>query len=78
MIKTKMGKFVHPAFVLLLSVCLLVVRFISRDEAIGIWKQSGLDPLSVETIYSFSDDDHDGRLTSKEFCAGFHIIVCVT
>ena len=52
--------------------------FLSRDETAGIFRQSGMDAQSVEAILSFADDDRDGRFTSKEFCAGFHIIVCVT
>ncbi len=50
----------------------------SHEEVIPIFKQSGLDSQSVELIWAAADDDHDGKLTPKEFCAAFHMIVCVT
>lgn len=53
-------------------------RFLSREETIPIFMQSELDSQSVELIWAVADDDRDGKLTPKEFCAAFHIIVCVT
>lgn len=50
----------------------------SHEETVPIFKQSGLDNQSVDFIWAAADDDRDGKLTPKEFCAAFHMIVCVT
>eukprot|EP00599_Poterioochromonas_sp_BG-1_P003600 CAMPEP_0173147282 /NCGR_PEP_ID=MMETSP1105-20130129/9046_1 /TAXON_ID=2985 /ORGANISM="Ochromonas sp., Strain BG-1" /LENGTH=911 /DNA_ID=CAMNT_0014061745 /DNA_START=28 /DNA_END=2763 /DNA_ORIENTATION=+ len=52
--------------------------FLSREEAVPVFRQSGLDERAVDQIWLFADDDRDNRLTSKEFSAAFHIIVCVS
>lgn len=52
--------------------------FLSKDEALPIYQKSGMDMARVEMIYAMVDEDRDGLLTPKEFCAAFHIIVCVT
>lgn len=59
-------------------ICILFLRFVSREEALPILHQSGLDPAAVEQIWSMADEDKDNRLTSKEFSVAFHIIVGVT
>lgn len=52
--------------------------FLSRDEAWVVLAQSGLDPIGLERIWAMADEDRDRRLSSKEFCVAFHIIVGVT
>eukprot|EP00981_Chlorochromonas_danica_P004233 scaffold857_cov152-Ochromonas_danica.AAC.16 len=52
--------------------------FLSRDEVWGVLKQSGLDGNSLERIWTMADADKDLRLSSKEFCVAFHLIVGIT
>lgn len=52
--------------------------YLSRDESLPIFQKSGLDMARVEVVFAIADEDKDGQLSSKEFCAAFHIIVCVT
>ena len=51
--------------------------FISGPEAVAIFSKSGLDVDTLKKIWLLSDRDQDNRLTSKEFCVAFHLIVCV-
>lgn len=52
--------------------------FLSREELLPLFQKSGMDFPRVDLICQMVDEDKDGQLTSKEFCAAFHIIVCVT
>jgi hypothetical protein len=52
--------------------------FLSRKELLPLFQKSGMDLPRVDLICQMVDEDKDGQLTSKEFCAAFHIIVCVT
>lgn len=52
--------------------------FLSREELLPLFQKSGMDLPRVDLICQMVDEDKDGQLTSKEFCAAFHIIVCVT
>eukprot|EP01031_Cornospumella_fuschlensis_P034153 gene34153-41342_t len=54
------------------------IRYLTNDEALPILRQSGLDASALERIWYMADEDRDRRLSSKEFCVAFHIIVCVT
>lgn len=53
------------------------IRFITGAEAIPIFMQSGLSQPVLSAIWDIADDDKDTRLSAKEFCVAFHIIVCV-
>ena len=52
--------------------------FISGGEAVGIFNKSGLGKESLGQIWLMADADKDGRLSVKEFCVAFHLIVCVS
>ena len=52
-------------------------RFLTGTEAVGIFGQSGLPQDTLAAIWILADDDKDGRLTSKEFCVAFHLILCI-
>ena len=58
--------------------CASCTRYVNREEALPILRQSGLNPASIDQIWSMADEDKDNRLTSKEFAVAFHIIVGVT
>lgn len=51
--------------------------FLSQDEGMGIFTKSGLDANLLNNIWAMADDDRDRRLTPKEFCVGFHLILCI-
>jgi hypothetical protein len=45
---------------------------------VEVFRRSGIDPNALAGIFAMADDDHDGRLTAKEFCVAFHLILCLT
>ena len=51
--------------------------YLSGQEAVFIFSKSGLGVDVLKKIWVLSDQDKDNRLTSKEFCVAFHLIVCV-
>lgn len=63
--------FVSKSFVFVLS------SYIEQEVAMDVFRKSGIDPNLLPAIYGMADDDHDGRLTSKEFCVAFHLILCI-
>jgi hypothetical protein len=65
--------------ILLLSEFLLFsVSYLSKEQALRIFQQSGLDMSTLQQIWQLSDYDKDERLSAKEFAVGLHLIVCVT
>lgn len=52
--------------------------YLTKDEAMNVFRQSRMDPMVLEKVFVMSDDDRDLRLNSKEFCAGFHLILCIS
>ena len=51
--------------------------FLSGQESVTIFSKSGLGVDVLKKIWKLADNDADNRLTSKEFCIAFHLIVCV-
>lgn len=51
--------------------------FLSGQESVTIFSKSGLGVDILKKIWKLADNDADNRLTSKEFCIAFHLIVCV-
>jgi hypothetical protein len=52
-------------------------RSAGKDLALQFFLKAGLDATTVLSIFQLSDDDRDGRLSCKEFCVAFHLIVCI-
>jgi uncharacterized protein YoxC len=53
-------------------------RYLSKEQTLRIFQQSGLDMPTLQQIWQLADYDKDERLSSKEFAIGLHLIVCVT
>ena len=49
----------------------------SGQESVNIFSKSGLGVEVLKKIWKLADHDQDNRLTAKEFCVAFHLIVCV-
>jgi Ca2+-binding EF-hand superfamily protein len=52
--------------------------FLSEPEAVGVLSKSGVPVDLLQAVYTMADVDKDTRLSSKEFCVAFHLILCVT
>ena len=52
--------------------------YLDGQESVGIFTKSGLNKDILGSIWQFSDNDKDGKLTPREFCVAFHLIVCVS
>eukprot|EP01035_Chromulina_nebulosa_P019331 gene19331-25195_t len=52
--------------------------FMTGQESLGLFNKSGLDKKILRDIWLMSDVDEDNRLTSKEFCVAFHLILAVS
>ncbi|KAK4985439.1 actin organization and endocytosis protein [Elasticomyces elasticus] len=48
--------------------------FVTGDQAIEIFGQSGLDKPDLEKIWTLSDPNNKGRLNSDEFAVAMHLI----
>ena len=53
-----------------------MTRYLSGEEAMGVFRKSSLDPSVLQHIFQLADADKDGRLSSKEFAVAFHLILC--
>ncbi len=62
----------------MLSLSFSAIRFLEKHEIYPIFLQSGLAQPAVDQVWLLADIDRDNRLTSKEFCAAFHMIICIT
>lgn len=56
----------------------LAPRFVVGAEAVELFRKSGLDIDALKQIWLLADKDADGKLTPKEFCVAWHLIICVT
>jgi hypothetical protein len=52
--------------------------YLNGQESVGIFTKSGLNKDILGTIWQFADNDKDGKLTPREFCVAFHLIICVS
>ncbi len=52
--------------------------YLDGQESVGIFTKSGLNKDILGSIWQFSDYDKDGKLTPREFCVAFHLIVCIS
>lgn len=53
-------------------------RFVVGAEAVELFRKSGLDIDALKQIWLLADKDADGKLTPKEFCVAWHLIICIT
>lgn len=53
-------------------------RFIVGAEAVELFRKSGLGLDALKQIWLLADKDTDGKLTPKEFCIAWHLIICIS
>ena len=52
--------------------------FVTGQEAVALFSQSGLDRDGLRTVWTLADVDKDNKLNIEEFTIAMHLIVCAT